>query len=301
MCVCIFTQAKNSGRLLVKMTFFDLKISMIQKQKSILTFLTNLSRSIFMFIFTLIFIFNNIFIITNVKCKTFWIPSTYTIFEKVFMQRYIYYNIKWMKTKWLCNFVEKNIFRLNFKNSQIISYFKYKIVWMVLKNELDVSACYPEVLWRILKKRPNYSKHEFILIMQIISYPIYPRAFKALLLKMTRSAKIVDTQTICLNMLCYVYICHICVRDKRGIYMGHISCVLIYNILGAPKNKCKWVLWMPIILFLVITIFCRKINRNGDKYMLLILWGCWPQRQGCKKKNSTFNELITINPSLPVK
>ena len=67
MCVCIFTQAKNSGRLLVKMTFFDLKISTIQKQKSILTFLTNLSRSIFMFIFTLIFIFNNIFIITNVK------------------------------------------------------------------------------------------------------------------------------------------------------------------------------------------------------------------------------------------
>ena len=86
MCVCIFTQAKNSGRLLVKMTFFDLKISITQKQISILTFSTNLSRSIFMFIFTLIFIFNNIFIITNVKCNT--------IFEKVFMQRYIYYNIK---------------------------------------------------------------------------------------------------------------------------------------------------------------------------------------------------------------
>ena len=94
---------------------------------------------------------------------------------------------------------------------------------MVLKNELDVSACYPEVLWRILKKRPNYSKHEFILIMQIISYPIYPRAFKALLLKMTRSAKNVDKQTICLNMLCYVYIFDMCF-------------VLIYNILGTPKK-----------------------------------------------------------------
>ena len=101
---------------------------------------------------------------------------------------------------------------------------------MVLKNELDVSACYPEVLWRILKKRPNYSKHEFILIMQIISYPIYPRAFKALLLKMTRSAKNVDKQTICLNMFCYAAICYICVRDKRG--------VLIYNILGILK---KWI------------------------------------------------------------
>ena len=101
---------------------------------------------------------------------------------------------------------------------------------MVLKNELDVSACYPEVLWRILKKRPNYSKHEFILIMQIISYPIYPRAFKALLLKMTRSAKNVDKQTIWLNMFCYAAICYICVRDKRG--------VLIYNILGILK---KWI------------------------------------------------------------
>ena len=64
--------------------------------------------------------------------------------------------------------------------------------------------------------------------MQIISYPIYPRAFKALLLKMTRSAKNVDKQTICLNIVCYADICYICVRDKRG--------VLIYNILRKPKK-----------------------------------------------------------------
>ena len=68
MCVCIFTQAKNSGRLLVKMTFFDLKISMTQTQRSVFIFSTNLSRSIFMFIFTLIFIVDSVFTMTNVKC-----------------------------------------------------------------------------------------------------------------------------------------------------------------------------------------------------------------------------------------
>ena len=85
MCVCIFTQAKNSGRLLVKMTFFDLKISMMQTQRSVFILSTNLSRSIFMFIYTLVFIFDSVFIMTLVKCR----------------MRVGQDNIKLMKTKWV--------------------------------------------------------------------------------------------------------------------------------------------------------------------------------------------------------